>query len=535
MAGAPPCRDNISACIRPLVLLATIPQGPVSTYYITTAIDYPNANPHLGHALEKIGADAFARYKRLKGFDVFLSTGVDENSLNVAKTAREAGKSPGEFVDEMSPVFNGLWDSLNISYDEFIRTTEPRHVAASRQFFKAVYDNGDIYKGKYEGWYCLSCENYYPDSDLVDGNCPVHDRKPEWLSEDNYFFALSKYQDRLLKHFDENPDFVIPEFRKNEVLGLIRQGLKDFSVSRAGQDWGIPVPIDDSQVIYVWFDALINYATLAGYGYDDERLATWWPADVHVIGKDIWRFHAIYWPAMLMAAGLEIPRTIVVHGFVDFAGQKMSKSAGIGVAPADVIGTYGVDPLRYYLLREIPFHRDGSFTPEGLDARYHNELGNDLGNLLNRTVSMLRRYRDGILPSPGPDTDAERELKAAANKAWESVDNGFGQWLFSEALSELWVFVRAANRYVDATRPYMLASDAGQAERLDTILYNLAEGVRNAALLAAPAIPESSDKIYAQLRLPAIEGAAWLDQRTWGGLVPGSSIPGGKPIFPRIA
>ncbi len=528
-------RDNIFRLHPNARPFGNFPQGPVSTYYITTAIEYPNGNPHLGHALEKIGADAFARYKRLKGFDVFLSTGVDEHSLNVAKTAREAGKSPQEFVDEMSPVFKGLWDGLNVSYSEFIRTTEPRHVAASQEFFTAVYENGDIYKGKYEGWYCLSCENYYPDPELVDGACPVHGTKPEWLSEDNYFFALSKYEDRLLKHFEENPDFVIPEFRKNEVLGFIRRGLKDFSISRAGQKWGIPAPIDSSQVIYVWFDALINYVTLAGYGYDDERLATWWPADIHVIGKDIWRFHAIYWPAMLMAAGLEIPKTIVVHGFIDFRRRKMSKSAGVGVAPADIIDKYGVDPLRYYLLREIPFQRDGSFTSEGLDARYHNELGNDLGNLLNRTVTMLRRYRDGILPEPGPDTDAERELKSAARQAWESVDNGFGQWLFSGALSELWGFVRAANRYVDATKPYMIASEGGPAERLDTILYNLAEGVRNAALLAAPAIPESSDKIYAQLGLPAIEGAAWLDQRAWGGLSPGSHVPGGKPIFPRIA
>lgn len=507
----------------------------MSTFYITTAIDYPNANPHLGHALEKIGADAAARYRRLKGLDVLFSTGVDENSLNVAKTARQAGKSPQDFVDEMSPHFKTLWGDLNVSYDEFIRTTESRHVEASRKFFMAVHESGDIYKGKYEGWYCLSCESYYPDSDLVDGKCPIHGTRPEWLSEDNYFFALSRYEDRLLEHFDKNPDFVIPESRKNEVLGLIRQGLKDFSISRAGQDWGIPLPIDDSQVIYVWFDALINYVTLAGYGSDDERFAKWWPADVHVIGKDIWRFHAIYWPAMLMAAGLELPKTIVVHGFLDFGGKKMSKSAGIGVDPAEVIEKYGVDPLRYYLLREIPFQRDGSFTSERLDARYHNELGNDLGNLLNRAVSMLQRYRDGILPNPGPDTEAERALKTAAQRAWEAVNNGFDQWMFSEALSELWRFVGAGNRYVDATKPYLLASEGDAGGRLDTILYNLVEGVRNAALLAAPAIPGTADRIYAQLGLPAIEGAAWIEQRAWGGLSPGSRVPGGEPIFPRLA
>ncbi len=506
----------------------------MSTYYITTAIDYPNAQPHLGHALEKIGADTAARYRRLKGYEVFFSTGVDENSLNVAKTALAAGKEPLEFVDEMSPHFQGLWDELNISYDEFIRTTEPRHVEASRQFFLKVHQNGDIYKGKYEGWYCLSCESYYPESDLVDGNCPVHRTKPDWLSEDNYFFALSKYEDRLLEHFDKNPGFVIPESRKNEVLGLIRQGLNDFSISRAGQDWGIPVPIDDSQVIYVWFDALINYVTLAGYPGDEDRLAKWWPADIHVIGKDIWRFHAIYWPAMLMAAGLELPKQIVVHGFVDFAGQKMSKTAGTGVRPGDVTEKYGVDPLRYYLLREVPFQRDGSFTPESLDARYHNELGNDLGNLLNRTVAMVERYCGGTLPEPKSDTEPERDLKAAAADAWEGVDRGLDQWMFSEALGALWRFVAAANRYVDTTKPYILAREGDHAARLGTILYNLAEAVRQAGLLAAPVMPETADKIYSQLGLAPVIGAAWIAQKDWGFLKPGTQIPGGDPIFPRI-
>ena len=504
------------------------------TFYITCAIDYPNANPHVGHAFEKIGADVVARLKRLQGYEVFFSTGVDENSLNVERAARNSGREPRDFVDEMSPHFRQLWDSLNVSYDKFIRTTEPEHLAASQEIFRRSYAKGDIYKGKYEGWYCLSCESYYLETDLVNGNCPVHERKPEWFSEENYFFALSKYRDRLLEHFEQHPDFVIPDFRRNEVLSVINQGLKDFSISRATTTWGIPVPVDGSQVIYVWFDALINYLTVVGFPGDEESFARWWPADFHVIGKDILRFHCIYWPAMLMSAGVELPKTVVGHGWVDLEGRAMSKTAGVFVDPAVVIAKYGVDPLRYYLLREIPFQRDGSFVWDNLHARYNRELGNDLGNLLNRTVSMIARYRDSNLPASGQPEAPERELRVAVEAAWEEVARGYESWAFSEALTALWRLVGAANKYVDATEPYKLGRDAASAKRLDTILYTLAETLRHIALLAAPAIPATADRIMAQLGLPAVHGAAWTAGSSWGGMIPETRIPGGEPLFPRI-
>ncbi len=506
----------------------------MKTFYLTCAIDYPNGEPHLGHAFEKIGADCIARFKRLQGYEVFFSTGVDENSLNVARTAREAGRDPREFIDELSPRFNALWKSLNISADVFVRTTESRHIEASREFFRRAHDNGDIYKGKYEGWYCLSCESYYPNADLEDDMCPVHGTKPEWLSEENYFFALSKYQDRLLDHFEKNPDFVRPKFRRNEVLNFIKDGLRDFSVSRAGEDWGIPVPIDESQVIYVWFDALINYATVVGFPGDEATFAKWWPANAHVIGKDILRFHAIYWPAMLMAAGVELPKSVIGHGWIDLDGKPMSKTTGTVVDPADVIEKYGVDPLRYYLLREVPFFRDGSFVWDNLDGRYHRELGNDLGNLLNRTVSMIERYREGVLPEAGADGEPEIALKGAASEAWEKVESGFEGWNFSDALADLWRFVAAANRYVDATQPFKLARDPEQAGRVDTILYNLAESLRLIALLFAPAAPATADRIMAQLGADPVTAGSWESQRDWGGLVAGRPVPGGDPLFPRL-
>ena len=506
----------------------------MKTYYLTCAIDYPNGEPHLGHAFEKIGADCIARFKRLQGYDVYFSTGVDENSLNVARTAREAGRDPRDFVNEFSPRFHNLWQHLDVSADVFIRTTEERHTLASAEIFRRAHANGDIYKGKYEGWYCLSCENYYPDTDLNEGMCPVHSTKPEWFSEENYFFALSSYQDRLLEHFEQNPGFVRPEFRRNEVLNFIKEGLKDFSVSRAGTDWGIPVPIDESQVIYVWFDALINYATVAGFPDDAERFAKWWPADAHVIGKDILRFHAIYWPAMLMAAEVELPKSVVGHGWIDLEGKAMSKTTGTAVDPFEVTAKYGVDPLRYYLLREVPFFRDGSFVWDNLDARYHRELGNDLGNLLNRTVSMIGRYRDGVLPAAGPNSEPETVLQAAIVEAWEKVASGFDAWNFSEALSDLWQLVAAANRYVDATQPFKLAGDPEQAGRVDTILYSLAESLRHIALLLAPAAPTTADRIMEQIGAGSVEAGAWEAGREWGGLVAEGPVPGGDPLFPRI-
>jgi methionyl-tRNA synthetase len=506
----------------------------LSTYYLTCAIDYPNGEPHLGHAFEKIGADCIARFKRLQGNEVFFTTGVDENSLNVARTAREVGSDPQTFVDEISPKFHTLWQELNISSSAFVRTTDPQHILAAQEFFRRAYENGDIYESRYEGWYCLACESYYPDGDLVDQKCPVHETKPEWFSEENYFFALSRYQERLLEHFDRNPDFVRPEFRKNEVVNFLKGGLKDFSVSREGADWGIPVPLDESQVIYVWFDALVAYTTAVGFPVRSDLFTRWWPADAHVIGKDILRFHAIYWPAMLMAAGVDLPKSIVGHGWIDLDGKPMSKTTGTVVDPADVIKKYGVDPLRYYLLREVSFFRDGSFVWDNLDQRYHRELGNDLGNLLNRTVSMIGRYRNSVLPMAGPDTDAEKALKDAAKKAWQNVESKLEAWNFSDALTELWRLVAAANRYVDLTEPFKLARDIEQAERVDTILYNLAEALRSIALMLSPTAPETADKIMTQIGHSPVTDGSWVSEKAWGQLSAGTAVPGGNPLFPRL-
>lgn len=498
-------------------------------------MDYPNGEPHLGHAFEKVGADCVARYKRLKGYETFLATGVDENSLNVDRTAHAAGEDTQDFVDRMSPTFKNLWDHLNISATEFVRTTEDRHVAAAQEFFRRAMDVGDIYKGKYEGWYCLSCENYYLEADLNDGLCPVHATDPEWFSEENYFFALSKYQDRLINHFEQNPNFVVPESRCKEVLNIVRSGLKDFSVSRSEAKWGIPVPGDPEQVIYVWFDALISYCTIVGFGCKDHSVFDrWWPADAHVIGKDILRFHAIYWPAMLMSVGLPLPSQIVGHGWIDIAGEAMSKTRGVVLDPREITQKYGVDPLRYYLLREVQFKGDGSFVWENLHRRYHSDLANDMGNLLNRTVSMIGRYCGGVLPKAKDLSDEDKILVEAASTTWDIVDRCYSDWDFSEALSAIWVFVAATNRYVDATQPFRLAKDSFASDRLDTILVNLAESVRQIAVMIAPAMPDTAERMLVQLGAGKILDGSWEEHSSWNTLTAGALVPGGKPIFPRI-
>ena len=504
------------------------------SFYQACAIDYPNGKPHLGHAFEKIGADCQARFKRLNGFDVFFSTGVDENSLNVARTATAAGLDAREFIDSMSPRFAALWEHLDVSASAFIRTTEPRHHKAAQEFFRRAQARGDIYSDRYEGWYCLSCENYYAEDELVEGLCPIHQRAPEWLAEENYFFALTRYQDRLRMHFRENPDFVIPRSRYNEMLALIEGGLKDFSVSRHRADWGIPTPDDPDHVIYVWFDALINYATVVGFTSDEAAFERWWPCDAQVIGKDILRFHAIYWPAMLWSCGLEPPAKIVSHGFIDMAGEKLSKSRGNVIDPYDVTEYYGVDPLRYYLLREMRFLLDGSFRRETLHSRYNHDLGNDLGNLLNRCVAMISRYCDGVLPEPVAGADEDAELKAAAGSAWSDAGRHYAAWEFSEALEAAWRFIAAANRYVDQTQPFRLARDPGAKARVDTILYHLADCLRQIAVLVYPAMPGVGERISAQLGCPGPGQISWNESARWSAIAPGNPVPGGRPLFPRL-
>jgi methionyl-tRNA synthetase len=506
----------------------------MATFYITTAIDYVNARPHIGHAFEKIGADAIARHRRLKGFDVMFLIGTDENSLNAEREAKRQGLDTQEYCDRMAAQFQAIWKRLAISNDDFIRTTEPRHKQAAQQFFKLVQDRGDIYKGTYEGWYCVSCEAFYSEDELKEGLCPVHGTRPEWIKEENYFFALSRYQDRLLKHYEEHPEFIQPDFRRNEVINMVRGGLKDFSVSRASMRWGIPVPGDPGQVIYVWFDALLNYISAIGYGSDEEKFRKYWPADVHIIGKDIVRFHCIYWPAMLMSAGLPLPKQVFGHGFVYLKGEKISKTRGNIVDPGQMVDEYGADAVRYYLLREIPFERDGDFDWESFERRYNAELANDLGNLLNRTVSMIARYFGGSVPAPGPTEPTDDDLRQTAQHAIAVTDTMLERFAFSEALNGTWQLVARANKYIDETQPWVLARDPAQRARLGTVLYNAAEAVRLIALLVAPIMPDAADRMLVQLGLPAVQGAAWVNELSWGRLQPGGHVQPGGPLFPRL-
>lgn len=502
-------------------------------FYITTAIPYVNASPHLGHSYELIATDVIARYKRLAGFDVLFLTGTDENSLNNERKARELNLPPQEYVDRMSVLWRRTWDSLNISYDDFVRTTEPRHKEASWAFFQRAYDNGDIYKSLYEGYYCPSCEAFYEESDLKeDARCPVHETRCEWLSEENFFFALSKYQERLLRHIEDNPDFIQPESRRNEILAFIRRGLKDFSISRASMRWGIPTPVDESQVIYVWFDALINYATGCGFPHDMEKFSRYWPCDLHVIGKDITRFHCIYWPAMLWSAGLPLPRRIFGHGFVTLKGEKMSKSRGIYVDPAKAVEEYGADPIRFFLVREIPFGQDGDFTWEAFVARYNADLANDLGNLLNRTLHLTARHFEGRIPPPGTPDAPEETLKAFAFQSRDAYIAHMESYAIHTALEDVMALVRSTNRYLAETAPWTLAKE-NRRERLKTVLYAALEAIRWATVLISPVIPASAERIFSQLGYTDA-GDQNLASLEWGRLPVGQKLGEVQPIFPRI-
>lgn len=489
---------------------------------------------HLGHSYEMIGTDILARYMRLSGKDVFFLTGTDENSLNAEKKARSLGEEPQAYCDRMVEKIRAIWKALNISYDDFIRTTEERHKRAAQEFFRRVYNNGDIYKKSYEGWYCVSCEAFYVESDLVDGKCPNHGVKPDWIKEENYFFALSKYQDKLLEHIERNPNFIQPEVRKNEVVSFIKQGLRDFSISRASVKWGIPTPIDPNQVIYVWFDALINY--ISGIGFPDnlELFERYWPAELHIIGKDIIRFHCVYWPAMLMSAGLPLPKMVFGHGWILIKGEKMSKSRGLYVDPEAAVKEYGADPIRYHLIREVPFGKDGDFSWESFVERYNADLANDLGNLLNRTLAMVNRYCEGKIPFLGKLEGFDIELKDLALSLLDKVDEKMKQLAFHEALEVIWQLIRRANKYIDQSQPWRLAKEKN-LERLNTVLYNCLETLRFVSILLTPFIPESTDKIKIQMGLSQELSAQTLsDLREWGKIPSGVTLGKAEPIFPRL-
>ena len=464
-------------------------------FFLTTAIDFVNSRPHLGTAYEKITADIIARYRRLAGYDTHFLMGNDEHSQNVYRKAVEQGKEPLAYCDEMEHVFREVWRRLDLSFDDFIRTTDrKRHFPAVQKMAQACLDNGDIYEGAYEGFYCVSCESFKQEKDLVDGKCPIHQTKPEWLREKNWFFRLSKYQQRLLEHYRQNPSFIEPEIRRNEILRLVEGGLEDISMSRAGQSWGIPVPFDPSSVVYVWFDALINYAAAVGYGWDDALFQRWWPASLHIVGKDITRFHCVIWPAMLMSARVPLPHQVFGHGWVYFKGERMSKTMGNIVDPLDAADRFGPDPLRLYLAKEIPYGGDGDFTWERFEEKYNADLANNLGNLVNRVASMTERYQHGRIRSAGggPLAGVAADCVAAYREA-------MNVHALQDGAAAAFRLISAANNFIAETQPWSLAKDATNAERLNGVLADLAEAVRIAATLLAPIMPSSATEILRRL------------------------------------
>lgn len=508
-------------------------------FYITTPIYYPSDKLHIGHAYTTVAADALSRYHRRKGDDTWFLTGTDEHGQKIERAATAAGKSPQQFVDDIVAGVKRLWEALHISYDDFIRTTDERHKTAVQGIFQKLYEKGDIYASTYEGWYCTPCETFWIEGKLKEGKlCPDCGRPVEWMKEESYFFRLSKYADQLLAHIDANPNFIDPVTRRNEMVSFIKQGLEDLCVSRSTIKWGIPVPVGEDQVIYVWLDALSNYITALGYGSADDSLyKRFWPADVHLMAKEIVRFHAIIWPCILMALGEPLPKKVFGHGWLLFGTQaeKMSKSKGNVVDPFILIEKYGLDAVRYYLLRELPFGQDGSYTEDAFVLRTNVDLANDLGNLLSRTTQMINKFCDGKVPAPtAPEADGI--LAAVAKESISELEAAMEKLDLPNALVALWKLVGRANKYIEEQAPWALAKDPAQAGQLGNVLYSLAESLRIVAGALTPFLIQTPERIWEQLGLESVtvRTEPWESVTSWGGLKPGTAIRRGNPIFPRI-